>query len=189
MPVLYTSTRTHTHPQTIWGQRTDGAKSGHCQVCGVSSCVVRNTGLCSNVHTADSVHVLCTFAWVGVCGRRGSVNFVILTFAAWCGDVCRFSSAICLGLLQFLTFTHNLCDDVCEWVRDRVCVCVVCVRACVRACVCLCVCVRSCMCMCVLPKILLRAWPHLCERYGHHYFLFTWFYEVFILIKWVKLYK
>ena len=26
----YTQAHTHTHPQTIWGQRTDGAKSGHC---------------------------------------------------------------------------------------------------------------------------------------------------------------
>ena len=27
--MLYTK---HTHPQTIWGQRTDGAKSGHCRM-------------------------------------------------------------------------------------------------------------------------------------------------------------
>ena len=34
MPVLYTSirTHTHTHPQTIWGEQTDGAKTGYCQL-------------------------------------------------------------------------------------------------------------------------------------------------------------
>ena len=30
--VIHTSTHTRTHPQTIWGQRTDGAKSGYCWV-------------------------------------------------------------------------------------------------------------------------------------------------------------
>ena len=30
MPVLYTSTNTHKHPQTISGQRTNGAKSRYC---------------------------------------------------------------------------------------------------------------------------------------------------------------
>ena len=32
MPLLYASQHTHTHPQTIWGQRTNGAKSGYCHL-------------------------------------------------------------------------------------------------------------------------------------------------------------
>ena len=29
--ILYTQAHAHTHPQTIWGQQTDGANSGYCQ--------------------------------------------------------------------------------------------------------------------------------------------------------------
>ena len=70
MPALYTSTHTHaqTHFHTIWGQRTDGAKSGYCRQIGQSWSVLITICVWMCVCVSLSVCVwMCVYVCVCVC--------------------------------------------------------------------------------------------------------------------------
>ena len=60
----------------------------------------------------------CVRACVRVCVKSyfGDIG---LNGLIW-GRVLCFASAMCFEILSFLTFTHNLCDDVCNNRKARV---------------------------------------------------------------------
>ena len=68
IPYCASAIHKHTHPQTIWGQRTDGAKSGHCPISGFyyrsTRLVISQTESYARSTTVEARADCCSALWL-----------------------------------------------------------------------------------------------------------------------------